>query len=127
MVGKKDSQVHLAPLTISQKQVGGGSGFELPLGVLRDMAEKAYGFAQNDYEGCKERVINGVALLLSFLAMVSGLSKWVVPFGNGFIGFFIYLLLKFFGHIAFAILELAVEYWWAVLGMAAIVLMVVFR
>ncbi len=91
---------------------------------LPEQLEQAVDFVRDDYEGFKETVINGVAVLAAFAMMVSAYSKGTDPVGAAIISFIIYIFAKGASHIAFAILELAVENWWVVAAMVALVFLV---
>ena len=91
-----------------------------------DPSENIYEYIQDDYQGFKERVINGVAVLAAFAMMVSAYSKGGDLVGAAIVSFIIYIFAKGASHIAFAILELAVENWWVVLSVVAAILMKTF-
>ncbi len=123
-------------LANNEKKTGGGS-FALSFKsvwsaiaphspLFPDPLENIYEFIQDDYQGFKERVINGVAVLAAFATMVSAYSKGTDPVGAAIVSFIIYIFAKGASHIAFAILELAVENWWVVLSIAAAMLMKMF-
>jgi len=107
--------------------IGMGCVIWVAFNDLPEQLEQAVDFVRDDYEGFKDTAINWAPVVIALFAVVSGIEKGLEPFAVGFVAFVLYIFSKGAVYATFFLLELAVENWWAVVGIAAIVLVAVFK